>query len=273
MQSPAFEQTDYRGRNDDGGESGATWKAATNTSYEVNPAKSTNHRVRFAVAEVNGAKDNNRQFQLQYSKNGGAWTNVGTSTSNVQAASSSNVSDGTQTTQQITTNTFAGGELAVGDALAGDNTAIDFAGGDTAEVEYSIEIIDADVAQADVIDLRVIFGDGTTLSTYTNVASITVNYNETVYPAVASVAASAVSPSVANTTVIGGTCTLNGSAVSGAVVHVVDTSDQTVVAEVTSDSNGNWSARVDKGDTYHAAARYDDGTDKYNEHSMPFLVN
>lgn len=271
MQDPAYDQSDYRGRNDDGSETSATWKASTNTDYEINPAQSTNHRVRIAVTEGNGVKDSNVAFRLQYSKNGGAWTDVGTATSNVQAAGSTNVSDGTQTTQQITTNTFAGGELAVGDAVAGDNTAIDFAGGDTAEVEFSIEIIDADVAQADTIDLRVTQDDGTVLSSYTNTPTVTVNYNETVNAAVAATTATALTASATERKTISGTCTLNGSGVQ-ATVEILNADVPRMNATTTAASDGSWSQDVPTGYTYHVAARYDDGSTKYNEYSNPFLV-
>lgn len=71
---------------------------------------------------------------------------------------------------------------------------------------------------------------------------------------------------------LAGTCTLNGTAVSGAVIYVVNTTNDTVEVETTTDDNGNWSVGVPTGNTYHVAAQYDDGTDKYNEYSKPFLV-
>lgn len=272
MQSPAYEQTAFRGRNDDGSETGATWKDSTNAGYIVNPALSDIHRIRIAVAEVNGASDNNREFQLQYSKNGGSWTNVSTSTANVQAVTSSNVSDGTQTTQQITSETFAGGEIAAGDALAGDSSPVDFAGNDVAEVEYVVQVISSDVSQGDTIELRAIFGDGTVLGTYTNVASFTVEYDQSATASPAATAAEALEPAVVETRVIGGACTLNGAGVSDAEVYVVD-SDAGVVAEkVVSESDGSWSVSVETASTYHVAAQYTDGTDQWNAMSNPYLL-
>lgn len=275
MQSPAYDQTAYRGRNDDGGESSATWIASTNTSwtqYYKDP-----FRIRFAVAEVNGAKDNNRTFQIQYNKNSTGWTNITTSSSNVQAVTSSNYADGDPTTQQISSGAFAGGRMSE-DGIAGDNTSTDFAGGDTAEHEYALNFVNADVADGDVFDFRLIFGDGTSFSTYTNTANVTVSTstNVTISAAAASTTATAVNPGVANTTTISGTCTLNGSTVQGARIIVLDTSNNSVVADTTSDSSGNWSATVDANNTYHALAQYDsdgDGTVEYNSYSKPFLVN
>lgn len=272
MQSATYNQTRYRGRNDDGGEASATWKAAVDTAYPINPSLSQSHRLRIGVREETGASDNNTAFRLQYSKNGGAWTDVTTSSSNVQAASSSNVSDGTQTTQQITSSTFAGGELAVGDAVAGDNTGIDFSGLDVAEVEFSITVVSADVVQDDTIELRVVFDGGTVLSTYNSLATINVAYDQTAAADAASASAGASDPTAQETRAIGGTCTLNGSGVGGAVVRVVDSDSNEVAETVTTAGDGSWSAVVPTSATYHAVSSYDDGTDRYNAKSNPYLL-
>lgn len=271
MQDPAYDQTDYRGREDDGGETSATWIASTNTDW----TEDFNHtfRLRLAITETNGVSDNNVAFQLQYNHNSAGWNNVTTSSSVVQATTSSNFSDGDATTQQITSGTYAAGEMAE-DGVAGEvNALIDFAGNDISECEWMLDFVDADVADTDTVQFRAVQSDGTLLAAYTNTPTVTVTTSQTASVTVVSTtASSAVSPTAQETTTLSGTCTLSGSAVSGAVVYVVDTVNDAVLAETTSDSNGDWSASVQVGQTVHVAAQYDDGTDKWNEYSKPFLT-
>lgn len=177
MQSPYYDQDSFRGRNDDGGESGATWIASTNTDFDRQ--EENDFRVRFLVMEENGVSDNNQSFQLQYNRNGSGWNNVTTSSSVAQAVSSSNYADGDATTQQIGTGTFTTGRMAE-DGVAGDNTSIDFNGGDETEVEFKVDILATDVNHNDIIDFRVILGSGTLLDNYTNITSVTVKFIETV---------------------------------------------------------------------------------------------
>lgn len=270
MQTPAYDQTDFRARNDDGSETGATWQASTNTDwsqYYQDPL-----RIRLAVAEVNGEKDNNRQFQLQYSHNSGTWTNVTTSSSVVQATTSSNFADGDNTTQQISSGTFLAGRMSE-DGIAGDNSAISFNGGDTTELEWMLSVVNADVSDGDTVSLRAVFGDGTVFGTYTNTPTATINTSQVISTAPATTTSTAISPTASEVTTIGGTTNLNGSAVSGARVFVVDTTNDTIVADTTSDGSGNWTASVPTGNTYHVCAQYDDGSgNQYNEYSKPFMV-
>lgn len=370
MQDPAFNQTDFRGRYDDGGEAGATWKETINTDWTQYFGDA--FRVRFVIAEENGVAVNNTEWRLQYDHNNTGWNNVDTTSSVVQAVTSTYFADGDATTQQLGTGTFLPGEMSE-DGLAGEvNGTMDFDGNDESEVEYAIDIVDADVADGDTIQFRVIRGDGTVIS-YTNTPTVTVSSTQIATPAPASVTSSAVNPSIAwdqfitaavssvtssansvssfisvfvdlawqdnadnedgfniyrtsisnpvfpddytridrvgvnitsytdrapegpeytyaltsyntfgessettatvytgDTTSVGGTCTLNGSGVP-AKIYIVDTTNDSVVKELTANSDGTWSVSIPSGLTVHVAAQYDDGTDKWNDYSKPYL--
>ena len=111
-----------------------------------------------------------KTLQLEYNRNGGGWNDVTGASSVVRAWLSPNVADGADTTQQVGSGTFvtpnAGFDEVNG--LAG-GTALDFSGSDEVEVEYSVQIRSADVANDDTIQLRV-----KGLTTYTNTPSVTV---------------------------------------------------------------------------------------------------
>lgn len=168
MVSPAFDQTDFRGRNDDGGEVGATWIESANTDWSQRPGQ--NFRIRFVVAETNGGSSNNSTIQLQYNLNGAGWNDVNGTSSVVQSSASGNFSDGDPTTQQIGSGTFFQGEMEEVDGLC-DNGRLDFSGSDETEVEYCLQLIGADVSAGDTIEFRVLV-NGSTI-TYTNTPTVT----------------------------------------------------------------------------------------------------
>jgi hypothetical protein len=97
----------YRARRDDGNETSATWIRPQSVEW-VQP-KDVNLRIRFGHQKDTGAL-NNLDVQLQYSHNGGAFTNV-TATSNVvRSSASGNLADAANLTQQLTggSGTFIG---------------------------------------------------------------------------------------------------------------------------------------------------------------------
>lgn len=72
--------------------------------------------------------------------------------------------------------------------------------------------------------------------------------------------------------VISGTCTLAGSPVLGAIVTLIDSATDTVVATDTSDVSGNYAFNgLDITKTYHVVAEYEDSPDQYNAKSLPFM--
>ena len=71
---------------------------------------------------------------------------------------------------------------------------------------------------------------------------------------------------------ISGQVTLSGSGVEGVKVFLVNDTTGELKATITTDTDGNYSFDAFSGDTYHVAVQYDDGTDKYNAKSKPYLV-
>lgn len=110
-------------------------------------------------------------YQLQYSKNGGAFANVTGASSNVRGFASANLTDGGATTQQLTggAGTFAG--KVSEDGLV-DNHQV--AGNGCAEFLYALTIVAADTADSDTLDFRVLLNGATTNVTYSVTPRVTV---------------------------------------------------------------------------------------------------
>lgn len=169
-----FDQDSFRIRNDDGtDETDATWKAAANVDADV--ATDTTFRQRFVVQETAGNSDGAPvSLQIQYRKNLGTWTNVTASSSNVKAVDSTKLTHGADTTQQVGGGTFLTNNNWVEDVDGVTDDSAAFAGSDEAEVEFALQIVDADVTDGDQIELRVVKAGGTVLATYTNTPELTI---------------------------------------------------------------------------------------------------
>ena len=167
-------QQDFRFRNDDGSETAATWKAAQGTSVTLETGTANRFRIRIILEETNG-KNSNTTFDLYYSLNGGAYTDISTSSSVIRAISSANdgwtITDNDATTKQLTfTGTFVAGRY---DDNGGTETNVQINGQYT-EMEYSIYILDADVSNNDTIDFRVYAG-GSAVEGYNATPRVTVS--------------------------------------------------------------------------------------------------
>ncbi|MGD9034531.1 MAG: DUF2341 domain-containing protein, partial [Desulfobacteraceae bacterium] len=165
---PSFNQGSFQARNDNGDETASTWTAAANTNWTQMVDK--NFRVRFLVQETAGNPDADKTLQLEYNLNSGGWNDVTGASSVVKAAATANVTDAVDTSQQLGSGTFvtpnAGFDEA--DGLVG-GASLDFSGNDEVEVEFSLQIVGADVSNGDTIELRV-----KGLNTYTNTPTVTV---------------------------------------------------------------------------------------------------
>ena len=165
---PEFDQDSFRGRNDDGNETTATWSADTNIDWTQ--VVDVNFRVRFVVQETGDGAAADKTFQLEYNLNGGGWNDVNGSSSVVRAWASPNVADGADTTQQIGSGTPVGANNDAFDEVDGlaGSTNLDFSGSDEVELEYCVQIRSADVVADDTIQLRV-----KNLDSYTSTPTIT----------------------------------------------------------------------------------------------------
>lgn len=162
-----------RGRNDDGSESTATWKAPEDQDWTQ--AVDQNFRVRFSV-QNDTAAINNLDVQLQYNLNGAGWVNV-TGTSNVvRSSASANVADAANLTQQLTAGTGAFEGATAFDEVNGicGGASYDIAATEHFEHEFCCQLRSADVVRGDKIQLRTINSDtGTPWTTYNVIPTMT----------------------------------------------------------------------------------------------------
>ena len=144
-------QIHYRWRNDDGSQSGASWRESedlgdpTGATVELN--KGENIRLRLEVTNVGGGSASNYNYQIEYaptlgncSTDPGGWTAVTTDESgHWNMSTSTNVSDGDTTTAQLFNNesySFVAGDVVTYSSQASGN--ISLTENDYTELEYVI---------------------------------------------------------------------------------------------------------------------------------------
>jgi hypothetical protein len=159
----------------DGTETGAAAVAAENTQYTALVLADFPIVLRYGVQEsgsgtASGASTDD--YQLQYSLNGGAFTNVTAASSVVQGFTSADLTDAAGTTQRLSagTGSFIAGEIAESDGLLTDwaLTANNYS-----DLLFAIQILAASTAEADVITFRVL-RNGSVFNTYSVTPQITV---------------------------------------------------------------------------------------------------
>jgi hypothetical protein len=190
----AWNQKAFRGRNDDGNETTATWKAAQNTNFHF--AKDTNLRIRLEIQETAACAGANKVWQLQYNLNTLGWNNVTGTSSVVRSTASPNLADAANLTDQLTvgTGTFVGAtgfDEANGQA---GGSSMDVAASGHAEAEFCVQIRSADVASGDTIQLRAT-DNGTAFAAYDQTPTVTVSSgNVTVTPTTLALTTASFSP-------------------------------------------------------------------------------
>jgi hypothetical protein len=171
----AYDQVAYRGRNDDGNETTATWKAAENTGWDQVP--DANFRFRAVIDETaGGTLDAVLDFKLQYNKGGAGWNDVNTTSAVVKIVLSGNVTNGEATTDQLAggTGTFLAGSIDESNGAASTPNNLD--NGEYTELEWVLQVVGADVVDNDTIQLRVVQTAGSiVLGTYSQTPTITVD--------------------------------------------------------------------------------------------------
>lgn len=174
----AWSQVAFRGRNDNGNETTATWIATQGTNWTQ--AVDVNFRVRFEVQETAACAKNNVVWQLQYNLAGAGWLAVNATSSVVRSSASPNVTDGVGTTDQLTagTGTFQGGSGSTGgfdevNGAAGGAT-MDVAISGHSEAEFCVQSRSVDVTDAQTYQLR-ITDNGTAFAAYASTPTITVS--------------------------------------------------------------------------------------------------
>lgn len=170
----AWNQVAFRGRNDDGNETTATWKANQSTNWSQ--VRDTNFRVRFEIQETAACAGANKVWQLQYNLDGAGWNTVNGSSNVVRSFASPNLADAANLTDQLTagTGTFIGatGFDEVNGAAGGNS--MDVAASGHAEAEFCVQILSASASAGSVVQLRVT-DNGTAFASYSATPSITVD--------------------------------------------------------------------------------------------------
>lgn len=165
-------QSAYRWRSDDGGETVATWKDNENTTISnVNIAEII--RLRLELQEINSVADT-VTARLEYSSDAsscttGTWTALDTSTTAWRVTASSQITNASSTTNQLTTSvkTFTAGRIF--DTQNDDTTGVSLNNTQT-EWEWAIK---GDGAAANTTYRFRISDGGSALNSYTSCAQLT----------------------------------------------------------------------------------------------------
>lgn len=169
---PGLDQWAFRFGNDDGSEAAYTFMAAQDTDVVFTSSNlDANFFIRIGLQE-NGL-GTLIDAQLEYSLNGGPWTNVNASSLVVRSSASANIADNANTTERLTglAYNFVAGEYDEVDGLC---QAVNFFGGDESEFVYCVQVRSADVASGNTIDLK-ITNAGTDISNYLDIPRITIS--------------------------------------------------------------------------------------------------
>lgn len=164
---------------EDGTEAGSAAVAAQDTAISRNANTAPDFLLRVR-ANNDGAPGFEPfvDWRLQVSKNGGAYADVTSASSDVKGFVSTNLTDGGATTERLTggSGAFIAGEISE-DGLA---DAFALPGGNYSELLYALSLVTADLTENDTLDFRVI-RDGSTM-TYSVVPSITVTSTVKPFP-------------------------------------------------------------------------------------------
>jgi len=169
-----WNQQAFRFRNDDGSESAATWSAVAGSPAPALPLD-TAFRLRFLLQETAGSNQSETPtwvIQYRVSTDGatfGSWTNVGTSTPVIYAASAYALN--VAATQQLGSGTFRDGDAVESTGTTPAEAAT--AGNDEYEAEYTLSFSSTNGANVgDIYEFRIVLTGGTTLNSYTSTPQV-----------------------------------------------------------------------------------------------------
>lgn len=155
-------QIHYRFYDDDGDEDSSTPLEAEDTSTPITVAtgSTTIAHFRITIQEddgVSGAATDD--WQLQYDKNFGGYTNVTTSSANVRAVDSAHLTDGAATTNRATNGLTDGTGSFVAGEQSEDGLIDDFqlTANNYTELLYAIEFVGNDLDDGDIVHFRVLY--------------------------------------------------------------------------------------------------------------------
>ena len=175
-------QTNFRFYGD-GTEDGSSPIAAETVDITRDANSSdVNFHLRILIQEVGGATGaTTDDYQLQYSLNGGAYTNITTTSSVVKGFNSASLTDADVTTNRATNGiTDGSGSFVAGEiSETGLVTDRELTTSNFTEMLYSLTLVSADLVYGDSINFRTLINGGTMIYTVTPnivVASSTATY-------------------------------------------------------------------------------------------------
>lgn len=174
MLSPFIQQDHMRLRNDDGGETGATWSHLLDEQHVGAVDAGTRFRIRIALSEQNGEIKRGTGYTQIQRVNSGAWI-TDTAVQPMQFFDSVNIPSGDNpTTQQITAGTFTPGYVVELDTVT---PVIEIAGNGVTEYELCLEMSGVQhgnsYIEGDIIEVALAFDDLTLLDDYLIIPAFT----------------------------------------------------------------------------------------------------
>src|SRR3990167_4641593 len=205
-------QTHFRFGKDDGTEASHTFWQLEDVNHSQFITTDWTFLLRFTEQEAGGTAAANTDAQFQYNKNGAGWVDITTTSSVVKAVAVAAFTNGQACTQRLSgTGTFeVSGAGCTEDGSSG-GTANDIVASGNSETEAGLEVVYADVANGDTIELRFRSPDWTVTYTITPTLTITISNPVIVTPGVLSQALTFYTPTVLvsdNQTVIPGVLSL-----------------------------------------------------------------
>ena len=179
---------------DDGTESGSSPLGIQNANITRDVASGDRKvHLRYRIQESGGADGaTTDDYGLEYRKNGGSWTAVTASSSNVKSDTASGLTDGAATTNRGTngisdgTGSFVAGEQEEGNGVIED---LQLTTDNFTEVVWALSVIQADVAETNTLEFRVTLNGGSPGITNSVTPQITITKEEIVFGASGNIAA------------------------------------------------------------------------------------
>ncbi|MDJ0950954.1 MAG: hypothetical protein QNJ94_18740 [Alphaproteobacteria bacterium] len=156
-------------------DAGATWLANKDTDVNIDVTSgNVQKRLRLEI-DNSGGEATTPSFRWIYSKNSGAYATITASSSNIRTKSTTHFADGDDCDESL----LGAGTLITNNNGAEESTGVmtmgaNFSGSSEIECELSFELVSADLANNDTIDIRLEENDGTDFDTYTETPRITI---------------------------------------------------------------------------------------------------
>lgn len=167
-------QAAYRFGSNDGAETTHGWLAEINTPISRDAADASTFLLRFLIQASGAAGQANCDFQFQVRKNGGADTNITTTSANVRAVSTTVFTNAQNTTSRLGgSGTFeSSSQGCTHDGLSG-GTAFDIVTNGRGETVCALQLVPADLLAGDLLEFRLLV-DGAQLASYPVTPSLTI---------------------------------------------------------------------------------------------------